>query len=214
MPPALPGNEPVRGFAFSTVILAAGFSRRMGQSKPLLQWEGTTVIAHVLQLWNDLGARRVMPVVRPDDSALASELDRLGVPRELRIVNHNAEHGMFSSIQAAARSSMSTASATHVVLTLIDQPHLNAEMIKPLLEFASLHSESICQPSYQGRGRHPLVFPAQLFAMLKHHAGPTLKEFMAEHAGRRSAVELNDPRLNEDIDTPEDYERLRQLCKK
>ena len=84
------------------VILGAGASSRMGRPKLLLPWRDTTVIGAILRQWRELGAAQIAVVHRPDDAALAAELDRLDFPAHDRIENPQPERGMFSSIVCAA----------------------------------------------------------------------------------------------------------------
>src|SRR5260370_30859135 len=99
MPP-LPPLTPT--LALGTVILAAGRSRRMGQPKLLLPWGPTSVLGHLLEQWQSLGAKQIAVVVGATDRVLERELDRLNFANKNRIVNEAPERGMFSSIQCAA----------------------------------------------------------------------------------------------------------------
>src|SRR5689334_16008537 len=84
------------------VILAAGRSSRMGQSKLLLPWDKTSILGHLIQQWQNLGAKQIAVVCSADNPGLAAELARLNFPPSSRIVNPNPERGMFSSVQCAA----------------------------------------------------------------------------------------------------------------
>ena len=58
------------------LIPAAGRSRRMGTSKLLLPWQGTTVIEHLIGTLTRPGIAAVVIVVRPDDHALQETVQR------------------------------------------------------------------------------------------------------------------------------------------
>ena len=88
--------------AIGTIILGAGASRRMGKPKLLLPWHDTTVIGRIISTWRELGASQIVVVMRPNDAALAAELNRLELPAADRIENPQPERGMFSSIVSAA----------------------------------------------------------------------------------------------------------------
>src|SRR5437868_3705961 len=92
-------SNPVR---FGTIILAAGRSRRMGQPKLLLPWGRTSVLGHLIEQWNRLGAEQLAVVSAADDAAIHAELERRGFPSKNRIYNPDPDRGMFSSIQSAA----------------------------------------------------------------------------------------------------------------
>jgi len=190
------------------VILAAGASSRMGTSKLLLPWEGTTVIGHLLWQWEKLGAAQIGVVLRAQDLALAAELDRLHFPGASRLANPRPEHGMFSSVTCAASWTAWREEISHWAIVLGDQPHLPAEMLQALLVFAAQNPAAICQPSFGGRTGHPVILPRAAFAALKRTGVATLKEFLAQTTCPRLAFPLADPEFLADLDTPEDYQRL------
>src|SRR5262245_9128299 len=111
MPQTLPSTP--CGLVLATAILAAGASTRMGRPKLRPAWEHTTVLGHLVGLWQEAGAGQVAVVCAADDAPIAAECDRLGVPGEKRIVNPEPGRGMFSSIQCAARWPGWRADVTH-----------------------------------------------------------------------------------------------------
>lgn len=189
------------------VILAAGASSRMGRPKLLLPWEGTTVIGHLLRQWQTLGAAQIAVVCTMANTALAAELDRFGFPSASRIFNPQPERGMFSSIQCAANWNGWEPNVTHWVITLGDQPQVRLETLQSLVAFAAAHSESVCQPSHNGRGRHPVILPTGAFSSLKDSRAANLKEFLGASGYFAARCEVDDPGLDLDLDAPADYER-------
>ena len=196
---------------FGVIILAAGASRRMGQPKLLLPWGQTTVLEHLLQQWHRLGARQIVVVCAPDAKPLVDELDRLDFPAADRIVNLQPENGMFSSIQCAARWDGWHPELTHWVITLGDQPHLRETTLQTLLDFSARNPGKICQPLRAARRKHPVLLPKRSFDELKNTFATDLKTFLAEHAQNLNGFESDDAGLDLDMDTPEDYERVRRL---
>ena len=193
---------------FAAVILGAGASSRMGQPKLLLPWRGTTVIGHLLSQWRKLGAAQIAVVLRPDDSALAVELDRLNFAKSDRIENPQPERGMFSSVVCAANWNGWQPDIAGWAIALGDQPHLRTELLQVVLEFSVQNPDAICQPQFGGHARHPVVLPRAAFAALKNSRAQTLKEFLKLVSGRRVQHVINDSGLTLDMDTPDDYKRL------
>jgi molybdenum cofactor cytidylyltransferase len=193
------------------IILGAGASSRMGRPKLLLPWGDTTVIGHLLWQWQSLQVAQLTVVCAPANGALGNELDRLGFPRDQRIANPQPERGMFSSIQCAARWTGWRKDLTEWAICLGDQPHVRIETLARLLEFAAAHATSVCQPARNGRGRHPVILPANVFSHLNDSNSASLKEFFA--AGRFSVkrCEIDDAGLDLDLDEPADYERALAL---
>lgn len=195
--------------SFAVAILGAGASSRMGRPKLLLPWRDTTIIGHLISQWRELGAAQIAVVMRPHDTALAAELDRLNFPGGDRITNPQPERGMFSSIVCAARWNHWRSDISRWAVVLGDQPHLRSDTLRALLTFSALNLDATCQPAFNGRTAHPVVLPKPVFEGLKHTSAGTLKEFLKLNAGRSVQRIINDPGLTLDLDTPEDYKQLR-----
>jgi molybdenum cofactor cytidylyltransferase len=193
------------------VILAAGASLRMGRPKLLLPWDGTTVIGHLLRQWQEAGATQVAVVCSAAHTALAAELDRLGFPQASRIHNPQPQRGMFSSVQCAAAWNGWPPDVTHWAISLGDQPQVRIETLNRLIEFAAEHPASVSQPSRNGRGRHPVILPADVFSRLKNSRAANLKQFLDSGGCSAARCELDDPGLDLDLDEPADYERALAL---
>jgi molybdenum cofactor cytidylyltransferase len=196
---------------FGVVILAAGASSRMGKPKLLLPWGGTSVLGHLVGQWRALGAGQIATVSAAGDQAVTTELDRLGFLVVNRVVNPTPEHGMFGSVQCAARWVGWNADLTHWTIVLGDQPHLRRETLRALLNFAGAHSSQVSQPSRHGRPRHPVVLPKTVFNELKDSRADTLKEFLQSLPSGPALCEMDDPGLDFDVDTPADYEQAIRL---
>ncbi len=197
--------------AVAAVILAAGQSRRMGRPKPLLSWGKITVLGHLLDQWSSLDAKQIVVVCATGDAAIAAELNRLRWATADRIYNPEPGQGMFSSVQCAARWPEWKADLTHWAIVLGDQPHLRPETLRAVLHLSGRHPEKVCQPAHRGRRGHPVLLPRAVFMKLVGTAAADLKEFLA--TCDVAVCEVNDPGLNLDIDTSEDYRRALESLK-
>ena len=56
-----------------------------------------------------------------------------------------------------------------------------------------------------------MLLPRRLFYELKNTSVGDLKVFLVEHAGELNGFESDDEGLDFDMDTPEDYERVKLL---
>jgi molybdenum cofactor cytidylyltransferase len=200
--------------AVAAVILAAGKSSRMGRPKLLLPWMGTSVLGHLLQQWQALGAPQVGVVCAVGDDPILRELQRLGFPSANLIYNPSPDRGMFSSIQCAARWAGWQAGLTHWAIMLGDQPLVRDQTLRDLLAFSAARPEMICQPLHGGHACHPVVLPRAAFRALADAAGPTLKTFLHRRAGEVAGCPAEDPGLELDLDRPEDYARALGLAQK
>ncbi|HEV2453594.1 MAG TPA: nucleotidyltransferase family protein [Verrucomicrobiae bacterium] len=192
---------------FGVLILGAGASSRMGRPKLLLPWGDTTVVGHTIRQWRELRAAQIVVVLRPDGHSLSIELDRLGIPASDRIQNPNPERGMFSSIVCAANWNGWKADIASIAIALGDQPQLSLEMLRGLVQCHQKHPESVCQPEFQGRRRHPVLMPRNIFDKLKTTGAGTLKDFLKLIPCPAVQYPVNDPAVALDLDTPEDYKR-------
>lgn len=190
---------------FGVIILGAGASSRMGRPKLLLPWRETTVIGHIIGQWRELGASQIAAVQRDNDLALTAELDRLNVSKLDRIKNPQPEHGMFSSILCAANWDGWRGDLESFAIALGDQPQLRLETLRGLLTCHNQHPNALCQPVFQGRPRHPVLLPRDIFYQLKSTRAETLKDFLKLIAPSGVQYPVDDAALALDLDTPEDY---------
>jgi molybdenum cofactor cytidylyltransferase len=192
--------------SFGVVLLAAGFSRRMGAPKALLPWGDSCVIHAHLQSWRAVGASQIGVVVRSDDIDLRRHL--AAEPDVLEISNPHAERGMMSSMRAAATWPFWPAHLKHFALVLVDQPHVSPRTLAALLDAAREFRERICQPIFEDRRGHPVILPRAEFLDLATTARDTLREWIRDRQHVRHFVTCEDAAVVEDFDTPSQYERV------
>lgn len=183
----------------------------MGKPKLLLPWRETSIVGHLVSQWRELGATQIGIVCRPGDAALNAELDRIAFSKDNRIENPDPQRGMFSSILCAANWPGWKRNLSAWVITLGDQPHLRIETLATLLKFQREHATAICQPTFDGRARHPVSLPTSGFDELKQTRAETLKDFLCTTRCPLAQCPANDPGLALDLDRPEDYECARRL---
>lgn len=197
-------------FRVGVAILGAGRSSRMGRPKMLLPWEGDTVIGHQIATWRSLNVAQIAVVHASDDLALVDELARH--PAVDPIPNPDPNRGMMSSVMEAAKWEGWKRTLSHLVLSLGDQPHLTAQMLRELLLFARLHSRSICQPAFADEAHHPVILPRPVWAQLGDSLAPTFQHFLARHRHAFAWMLMNHVEQTRDLDTPEDYLFLSQYA--
>lgn len=179
----------------------------MGQPKLLLSWGEISVVEHLVRQWRETGAAQIA-IVR---AATDLELERACADIPC-IINPAPERGMFSSIRYAAQWLNWDPTLDHWVIALGDQPHLRNRTLRQLVELAKEYPNDICQPARGGRARHPVVLPKSAFHCLCTTTANDLKEFLSSIPEPRRTIEIDDPGLDLDIDTPEDYERAKKLA--
>jgi molybdenum cofactor cytidylyltransferase len=183
----------------------------MGQPKLLLPWGKRSILGHLLDTWRELGANQIAVVCATDDVGIITELDRLSIPTEERIMNPNPARGMFSSIQCAARWHGWQAAITHWAVVLGDQPHLQLSTLRTIVDFSEANPQKVCQPIKDGHRHHPVLIPREAFQRLADSPADNLKDFL--QSCETAYCEMSDPGLELDIDRPEDYQRALDVAK-
>ena len=187
----------------SGLLLAAGLSRRMGQSKLLLPLGGRAVVRHAAERFLASEIADLTVVVGGDVTAVTAAL--AGLPVRL-VVNPRPESGQASSLVAGIAALPDQTDA--VVVGLGDQPFVPDHVIPSLIEAARSTDRVIAAPQYREGLGNPVLFKAAVFPELLAVAGDRGARSVVERDGARVAVVPVDAAMPEDVDTPEDYARL------
>jgi molybdenum cofactor cytidylyltransferase len=185
------------------VILAAGGSRRMGTQKMLLPFGDGTIVERVVRAALDASLQGIVVVLGADEARVREKLAPYPVTFA---VNADWRRGMLSSVQTGFEALPEKATA--VVVMLGDQPFVKAETVDELVAHHRENRKGIVLPVHGSRRGHPVLidkkYGAEIVAL-----GPegTLREVVHAHAADVLEVEIDDPDILRDIDTPEDYGR-------
>jgi molybdenum cofactor cytidylyltransferase len=184
------------------VILAAGGAQRMQQPKQALIWRGQPLVHHVARaaLEADLD-----PVVVVTGSA-AGQVEAAVGGLPVQVVNNpDWQTGQSSSVKTGLRALPAQTGAA--VFLLADQPQIPAELIARLVETHAATLSPLVAPLVQGQRANPVLMDRATFADLFSLSG--------DQGGRAlfarypvQWVPWHDPAVLQDIDTPEDYQRL------
>jgi molybdenum cofactor cytidylyltransferase len=205
-------NQPTTDSPLPAIIAAAGLSRRMGESKQLLPWGERTIIEAVVDTLTTAGSAPVICVIGHEAAKMRSALRTTAA---CIIYNSNYEAGeMLSSYQAGLRWLIEQAnSAPGTLLALSDQPHVPSEVVRQVCTAANQNPDAIVIPSYRMRRGHPIYLPRRLWAeVLTLPLNATLRAVIRRHETRIHYVTVNQAAIIADLDTPEDYQRLRPRC--
>ena len=183
------------------IILAAGSSTRMGRPKALLPLGDSTFLARLIDTFAGC-CDPVIVVVGGDAEEVRAAVS--GSPFAVSAFNPDHRLGMLSSLQTGL--AQIPAAAPGVVFTLVDHPRLKAETLQAVLRrFAKLDAEVVI-PRYRGQRGHPVAVSRrvvdELLAMPKSGSP---KDVIRGQRSATAFVDLHDPAIIEDIDTPEDY---------
>jgi len=189
----------------STIILAAGASRRLGCNKLCVRVNGVSVIRKTVRVFMEAGINEITVVTGFERERIEGELADMPV-----LFAHNPRHedGMSASIKAAMAA---ISLADMVLIHLGDKPLVTRDTIKRVLNAGSVQTGGIVVPLYDGQNGHPV-----LVDMRKHLAGIRaiageggLRALLAEKSKDILFVE-GDEGSTLDLDTEDDLNVLRR----
>jgi molybdenum cofactor cytidylyltransferase len=189
----------------AAVVLAAGLSRRMGRSKLVLPIGGQPVIRHAVEGALRGGVDRVLVVVGPGGAEIKQAL--AGLPVEFA-VNPRPEEGQGASISAGVAALPPATEAALVVLG--DQPGIEPRVVHELIAMFRRIDKAIVAPRYRGQQGNPVLFGREALPELIALTGDRGARMVVERSADRVAFVDFDLPMPADIDTPEDYDRLRR----
>jgi CTP:molybdopterin cytidylyltransferase MocA len=151
------------------VLLAAGSSRRMGQPKQLLDFQGKKLIQIVVERLLACRAFPTVIVLGAQAEAIAQTLD---YPDLNIIQNPNWATGMASTIACALEFlDFHFPQVDHILFALVDQPYVEAEHYYALLEKSEQFPNKIIAAQYADTIGPPMIFPRSYFLQLQRLIG-------------------------------------------
>lgn len=187
------------------IILAAGESRRMGSSKPLLPFAESNFLGRLLE---EFRASKAWPIV----VVLGHQADRIqgqiafGEARP--VVNEDYRQGMLSSIRMGLQE-LSETSVEAALICPVDHPKVSRMLVDLLIRRFEEAKSPIVLPVVAGRRGHPVLFSRELFKDLMQAPDSVgARQVVWDHADDVLEVALDDPGAVLDVDTPEDYRKL------
>jgi molybdenum cofactor cytidylyltransferase len=190
----------------AAVLLAAGYSTRMGCPKALLEWRGRTFLATI---HTHLAAASVRPIVVVTGAAT----DEIMVAHTGLTVtwarNPDPSRGMLSSLRCGMRAQRGAAEEIDaVMLCLIDHPAVDPSTYVALATRAT--RDTIVIPTHDGRRGHPVIFGQAFFGeLLEGDCTEGARSVVRAHADAVCELPLDDIGILTDIDTPDEYNAAR-----
>ena len=187
----------------SVIILAAGLGRRMQGDKLHLELDGISLIDRVLRTVSELEV--LERIVVTNDERIAVKASSLGI---IPVKNPEAPLGQSTSIQKGILSAREDTEGYLFVMG--DQPFLTLGTLNRIVGAYNASSTSIIVPVYGKDTGSPVLFPAtlkdELLALEGDNGG---RQVLKAHGDLIRKVQIPSPEELMDVDTPEDYDRLR-----
>ena len=182
----------------------------MGRAKAALPLgtTGETVVSRVVKTLLEGGVPSVIVVAGAHIDAVLGAMP----PREprARVIEHLGwQQGQLSSL-IAGLAAIDTPLLEGALVTLVDVPLVRSSTVAAVIEAWRRTRAPIVRPVAGDRHGHPVIFDRSIFEDLRA-ADPAIgaKAVFGAYRERIVNVSVQDAGAFEDIDTPEDYERLR-----
>lgn len=190
--------------ALRIVILAAGFSTRLGQPKALARIHGTSLLERTIGVLTPFASARIIVVV-------PARAGRYRVGRRARgvdfLANTERSRGLSSSVLRGIDRARHSAAVLLVPVDLVD---LHCRDVARLIARWRAHRRWVVARRVDLAAGTPLILPHWLIARTRELTGDTgLKDFVRGLPGE--SVSLVDmPSAGADVDTARDLERARR----
>jgi molybdenum cofactor cytidylyltransferase len=189
------------------IILAAGASTRMGQSKQLLKVGNESLLHRTIQTAVNSTIERALVVLGSNEHQHREEIADISVPV---IYNEDWKRGMGSSLRFGVRFiEQKFPSWETVVIMVCDQPLLTSNHLKKLVDTFRAEKKPIVASFYSGQPGVPVLFGRSMSEKLLG---------INDDAGAKSIIKNNPessyfldfPEGGIDLDTPEDWEGFKK----
>ena len=182
------------------IVLAAGASRRMGTPKALLPTpSGLPLAAHQASRLRAAGCTPVAVVLGSDASSIRAALP----PTLPTIENHRWSQGRATSLQAAVAA---LPDATGWLFLPVDAVGIRLETLQALLSAARWNPDVPWRPLHRGQKGNLLWLPRALAPALSSlPPDARIDDWIAPLA---TSLDLDDPSLLRNTNTPSDYASL------
>jgi molybdenum cofactor cytidylyltransferase len=196
-------NKKVKSVA---IVLAAGSSSRMGQSKQLLKIGGESLLHRTIKTVIDSGVDKVIVVLGSNQQTHQKEIADL--PIQI-ISNSNWEKGIGSSIKSGVEFVNDHFPLSHSILfTVCDQPLLDSDHLKKMIHTFQA-KKSIVASFYSGSPGVPALFDRSMFEkLLQVNDGQGAKKILQDNIEAVHVIDF--PQGEIDLDTPGDWEKFLQ----
>lgn len=193
----------------TVLLLAAGASARMGQPKMFLTWQGETLLQHAVSAAATVSTP-VFVVTGEHSTTIAAALQNSAVQL---IPNDQWQEGMGTSVATGVTGIMQAGHTPDAIIIVVcDQPFITGELLQQMIAARGSSGKGIIGCSYDNTIGTPVLFDKKYF--------PALQQLNGQQGAKRLLQQFPDdvatvlfPLGNIDIDTPEDYERLKNLKK-
>ncbi len=196
---------PAKKKNIEVLIMAAGASRRLGQPKQLLKFKGETLIRKIIKEAHIANIGNITVITGHDRESIESEIADLNINI---YYNKEWEEGLGASIRNGVKYILGNNLQTNaILLTMVDQPHVNAEHFKKLKNAYESGRSMIIASAYSGTFGVPILIDSFYFNMLSNLKGDVGgKKIFVNYL--KNVVEIPFAKGKIDIDEQKDLKSL------
>jgi molybdenum cofactor cytidylyltransferase len=185
------------------IVLAAGGSRRLGFPKQLVRRRARSLLAHALAAARGALPRSPLIVVLGAGALRLRSVVRRTAPSVIVVYNAHWATGLASSLKAGLTAVPPT--AVSILVTLVDQPHVDESALRRLLSAWRRHPGAAAAALYAGRPGVPAVLPRRDWRAIRELDGDAGARALLRG---REITAVSMPEAELDIDTRADVARL------
>ena len=179
------------------VILASGFSKRMGQNKLLLHFKNMPISEYVIKACKNSNLSNTIIISRFD------EIQEIARKYQITYIsNEKAYLGQSESIKIAVNNAIEYDA---IMFLSADTPLITSQVINKML---STYNGEILSLKYQDKLTNPVIFPKRYFEDLSKLEGDIGGKSIIL-ANKFDALDIDF--YNKDIDTQEDFYELGEV---
>ncbi len=183
------------------LIPCAGFSKRMGRFKPLLELGQRPIIVQVIETLKSVTPEKILVVVGHRAEELESIVENAGAKI---LQNRDFAQGMFSSVRTGVKYLDGGCDA--FILLPADIPLVRPATLRQLAQISRRQPDRIVYPMFFGQRGHPAIIPSSLIPQILEHTGDGgMRKILANHEDRVLEVPVADENILFDVDRPEDF---------
>ncbi|NTW32149.1 MAG: NTP transferase domain-containing protein [Bacteroidetes bacterium] len=185
------------------LILAAGFSNRMGQSKALLAFDkDKTFLEKIIEEYIKYGSSEIIVVINKN---IEKEIikNQILIENTRFVINKNPENGRWSSILTGLKI---LGKKNNCFIQNVDNPFVSADLLFDMETKISF--DNYVAPVFKGKGGHPILLGNEIIKniLAMDETDRDLKGFLKKF--NRTEVETNDKNILVNINTIDDYKKI------
>lgn len=187
-----------------SIIPAAGKSKRMKINKYLLTLQNKSLIRNTIDNLLDAELNDIY-LILGENSSIQSEVKDY----KIHILVNNLKISEMADSIKIALNNINASNEDGILITPADIPLVKIDTIKHIVKSFIENKDKIIIPIYKGRKGHPVIFPSKIIYDLFNEN--TLRDILKKHEYAIFYCKVNDEGILLDIDSIEDYERVKHL---